>query len=346
MNPELALILASILIGFAVLAFLTFSGLRRLEQAQKENEANKLIAEWLKQVTEQTGASRKETQERLDVMSKTLTENLGQVSKVLGDRLDNAAKVIGAFSKELGQMSEIGRQLREFQEFLRSPKLRGGIGEQILYDLLKQTIPQEKLLIQHQFRSGQTVDAAIQTAAGLIPIDSKLPMENFKKMMSASSEAEKEAASKDFEGNVKKHIDDIAKKYILPQEGTVDFALMYVASEPVAYEIVVHHPNLAEYAYQKRIAVVSPNQFNHFLKVVMIGFEREKVSERASEILSALKAIQKDTEKFGEDFRVLVKHITNAKSMADSASISFNQLTGKIGSVQSLTPPAENSPLL
>lgn len=320
MDISTLLILAlTVLLGFGAVIYFLNARLRELGERRSDEEALKMMSEWMKQIGEQTGAVRQEMQDRLDSSSRAINE-----------RLDNAARVIGLVSKELGTMSEIGRQMREFQDFLRAPKFRGSLGEQVLYDLLKQSIPAQNLFLQHQFKNGQIVDAAIQTAAGIIPIDSKLPLDNFKKMVQADSEGQREDSRKLFARDVKKHIQEIAKKYILPQEGTVDFALMYINSEPVAYEIIVNMPELVDYAHQKRIGIVSPHQFNHFLQVVMIGFERQRVSQQAHFILTALRAIQADAQKFRDDLRILVKHVTNAKNMADTASSSFDQLSGKI----------------
>ena len=169
---------------------------------------------------------------------------LDTVNKSINERLDNAARVIGLVSKELGQMSEIGRHMKEVQEFLKSPKLRGGMGEYILRDLLEQMLPKENYKLQHRFRSGQIVDAIVKIERGAIPIDSKFPMENFRKINSAKSESEKTSAKKEFTRDVKKHIEDISQKYILPDEGTIEVALMYIPSEPVYYEVLNSPENI------------------------------------------------------------------------------------------------------
>src|SRR5690606_39135835 len=117
--------------------------------------------------------------------------------------------------------SEIGRSMRELQQFLNSPKLRGNIGEHILKELLSQMLPKQSFHLQYTFKSGSIVDAAIKTEGGIIPIDSKFPMENFRKLSSVHNSTEKKAAEKAFAADVKKHIDAIAVKYIVVAEGTV-----------------------------------------------------------------------------------------------------------------------------
>ncbi|MFQ6115586.1 MAG: DNA recombination protein RmuC, partial [bacterium] len=184
---------------------------QEFRERQENDKSMQVITEWLKDM-----------RGSLDKNRVTLVEQLDRTNKAIGDRLDNAARVISVVSKELGQVREIGRTMKDFQDFLRSPKLRGNIGEQVLRGLLEQILPKENFRLQHRFKAGEVVDAAIITDKGLIPIDAKFPMENFRRIVQAESEAEKERMTKDFVRDVKKHIDSISRKYILPQEGTVD----------------------------------------------------------------------------------------------------------------------------
>src|SRR5258708_10782925 len=169
---------------------------------------------------------------------KTTNNRLESQGKSFNERLDNATQVISQVQRNIGEMSEIGRSMKDLQEFLQSPKLRGNIGEQVLKELLGQSLPKNSFNLQYEFKSGVKVDAAIKTAAGIVPIDSKFPMENFRRMSNEKGEQDRKVAAKSFEQDVRKHIDDIAKKYILTDEGTIDYALMYIPSEAVYYEIV------------------------------------------------------------------------------------------------------------
>src|SRR3989337_383404 len=188
----------------------------------------------------------KPSEELLEYL-KTTNLRLNEQSKSFNVRLDNAARVIGEVQRSIGEMSEIGRGMKELQEFLKSPKLRGNIGEQVLKELLSQMLPKQSFHLQYTFKSGEKVDAAIKTSAGIIPVDSKFPMENFRKMSGPGSDAEKKAAGREFERDVKEHIDAISKKYILTEEGTIDYALMYIPSESVYYE-VANNQDLFEYS--------------------------------------------------------------------------------------------------
>ena len=275
-----------------------------------------------------------------DTRSQEQTRQIWEQTKNLNERLDSAARVIGEVQKSIGEMSEIGRGMKDLQEFLKSPKLRGNVGEHILKELLGQMLPKQTFHLQYTFKSGDKVDAAIKTAAGIIPVDSKFPMENFRKMVSAQSESETKTFGKDFERDVKTHIDDISKKYILTDEGTIDYALMYIPSEAVYYEIV-NNPSLFEYSGDMRVLPVSPTTFYAYLKAILMSFEGQKIEAKAKEILSAVRAMQKDYTKVEDNLSVLQKHLNNAYNTMSSVITSFTHLGQKISSTRSLSDNEE-----
>ena len=248
-------------------------------------------------------------------------------------------------SRELGKVQEIGRNIKEFQDFLRSPKLRGNIGEQVLRDLLEQCLPKQNFFLQYQFQEGQIVDAIIKTNQGIIPIDSKFPMENFKKMMAEENAGEKESLKREFQRDIKKHINDISRKYILPQEGTVDFALMYVPSEPIYYEITVREPELLNYGYDKKVYFVSPNSFYYFLKIIMVGLEGAKIEQGAKKILEGMQAVQQEALKFNDELSVLNSHIEHARVASERTKNRFQRLAEKIERLGELEMPEEKKKL-
>ncbi len=260
---------------------------------------------------------------------------LDEQGKSFNLRLDNAAKVIGDVQKNIGEMSEIGRGMKELQDFLKNPKIRGNIGEQILNELLKQYLPKDSFNLQYTFKSGEKVDAAIKTSAGIIPVDSKFPMENFRKISKSDNEDEKKSFQKLFESDVKKHIEDISRKYILTEEGTIDYALMYIPSEAVYYE-VVNSSSLFDFAGAKRVLPVSPTTFYAYMRAILMSFEGQKIEAKAREILASIRAIQKDYNKVGENLGILQKHLTNAFNMMSNVFSSFTQLGQRITSTQSL----------
>ncbi len=311
MQNELLIVLAIIITGFVILYIL-------LNRKQNSQSSDKALVEWLKTM-------QKSMVDTNSNISKTLQEN----SKDLNQRLDRAAIAIRDVNKGIGEMSEIGRNMRELQEFLKSPKLRGNIGEEVLKDLISQTFPKNSFNLQYQFSSGEKVDAAIKTDAGILPIDSKFPMENFQKMVKAEDQTQKDSYKKEFLRDVKKHIDDISKKYILPDEGTMDFCLMYIPSEPVYYEIA-DSPEILDYARRKRVYTVSPTTLYAHLQVILLSFEGKKIETKSREIFSMIRGLKVDYEKVNENLGVLGRHITNSSSQFNNVVMSFQKIGKKL----------------
>jgi len=273
-------------------------------------------------------------------MAKVLQEN----SRHLNDRLDTAARVIGDLKQSLGEMSEVGRGIRSLQEFLQSPKLRGNIGEQVLTDMIGQTFPKNSFHLQYSFKSGMKVDAVLKTDAGLLCIDSKFPMENFTAMHKGETEADRARAKREFMADVKKHVGDIAKKYILPEEGTMDFALMYIPSESVYYEIA-NMNELMEFARKQRVYPVSPNTLYAHLQVLLLSFQGKDLEQKSKQVFQLLRAIQKDYAKVEEGMGVLGRHITNAHNSMSSVSSSFSLMGQKLSQTQSFGADEGNKQL-
>ncbi len=250
-------------------------------------------------------------------------------------RLDQQGKQMAEAARAIGEMSEIGKSMKDLQQFLASPKLRGGLGEQVLKTLLEESLPKQSFNLQYGFRSGVKVDAAIKTASGIIPIDSKFPLENFKRMAADRN------FEKDFVRDVKDRIDEVSKKYILTDEGTVDFALMYIPSEAVYYEIVNNDAGLMDYAYKRRVMPVSPSTFYAFLRSVMLSFEGQKIAAEIKTIQQALRAIHTETSKFAEVLATLQTHINNSYTTMTKVSSQFLSLSSKVDGVQSLSAKEE-----
>ncbi len=323
MQSELLLILAAIIIGFITLYFL-------LTRKQSTQTSDKALTEWLKSMQTSIDQNNKTLNEAMRSNSSEMTKTLQENNKQINDRLTKAAEVIGQVNKEIGEMSEIGRGMRELQDFLKSPKLRGNIGEEVLKDLISQTFPKNSFSLQYQFNSGEKVDAAIKTDAGILPIDSKFPMENFQRMMKLKSkDQEYSALEKEFVRDVKKHIDDISRKYILPEEGTMDFCLMYIPSEPVYYEIA-DNPQLIDYARRKRVYAVSPTTLYAHLQVILLSFEGKKIETKSREIFAMIRALKVDYDKVDENLGILGRHITNASNQFGNVTTSFQKIGKKL----------------
>ena len=322
MFPSIYLVLALIIVGLALSVWLIYQKLKELSQAIKPDENLLKVIEGLQKLSPQ------------------LQQGMQSQSQTINERLDNAAKYMAQVAKEVGQMNELGQSMRDLQVFLQSPKLRGNIGEQVLKDIISQSFPRGSFHLQYSFKSGDKVDAAIKTSAGLLPIDSKFPLENFRRMNTAEAKTERAAAKKEFSRDVKKHIDAIAKKYILPEEGTLDLAIMYIPSESVYHEIA-NSPDLIDYAKNQRIYPVSPNTLYMVLQSLLLSFEGQKLESKSREIFRLLRAVHKDYQKTSGVLEVLGKHLNNAYNQFANVAKSFSLLGQKLDSSSQLEPPAE-----
>lgn len=289
-------------------------------------------------------------------------ELIQKANEIVGERLDRTAKAVGDVQGGLARleeatrhMIEVGQDISSLQQILQPPKVRGGLGETLLENLLSQILPHGYYTPQYRFREGATVDAVIRIGQGVVPVDAKFPLENFRRMMEETEEARRNAARKAFVRDVKVHISDIARKYILPDEGTFDFALMYIPAENVYYETIIKEESdgkeesLSDFALRRRVIPVSPNSFYAYLQAVVLGLKGLRVEKNAREIMAHLSGFQGDLRRFQEDFTVLGKHLTNTRSKYEEAHFALARIETKLGGlgggeIPSATASEEISP--
>ena len=284
-----------------------------------------------------------------------LRESLEMVQRSqasVGERLDNTARVVGDVQRGLGELREatakvfeVGKSVNQLHDILRAPKLRGGLGELFLADLLGQVLPAEHVLLQHGFRSGERVDAAIRLGDGLVPIDAKFPLEDFRRMLDAADDDGRARSRKAFVGRVRKHIDDVAAKYILPDEHTYDFALMYIPAENVFYEAIIRDENreLVSYALERKVIPVSPNTLYVYLQSIVLGLRGLRIEAKAQEVMQQLGRLAGDVGKLREDMRLVGRHLGNAQQAFSSADRKLEKFEQRLAVVTGEEPPAIES---
>jgi DNA recombination protein RmuC len=301
------------------------------------NKNLSLLSEHLRAINEQVN-------QQLQMVNQQLQSSSGQI----GHRLDSAREVISKVSEKLGELSktseqihEVGKNIATLQEILRPPKLRGGLGEQFLGELLSQILPPEFFTLQHTFSSGERVDAVVRIGEKLVPIDSKFPLDNFKRVIECKTDEERKTCQKIFYRDMKKHIDDIASKYILPQEGTYDFALLYIPAENVYYETITKDESFGgekgvlNYALTKRVIPVSPNSFYAYLQVIILGLKGLQIEKDAMKIQALLSGLKKEIGGFQEDFQLVGKHIMNALNKFEEARRRLDKFNFKLDQIES-----------
>lgn len=262
-----------------------------------------------------------------------------KLSRIVGERMDGTIRVFGEVQRELGilaqrtrEIQEVGRGINNLQELLRAPKFRGGFGELLLEKLLAEVLPQDSYSLQYRFRSGEIVDAVVRIGRNLVPIDSKFPLEDFERITCAENDEEQNNLRRQFNRNIRKHVDNVAK-YILPDEDTFDFALMYIPAENIYYETIIRdteESDLFSYSVGKKVIPVSPNSFYAYLQVIVQGLKGLHFEKAAGEILTYVKRLQNDLGDFKQDYDVVGTHIRHAANKYDEASRKLARFDDKL----------------
>jgi DNA recombination protein RmuC len=337
-----------IVVSFAwvlIIIVLAWFFIRKIKDSlnkESETRINALRAEWSDTLSKNT-----------QLILSQLNENskvLQGVNTTMGERLDNAARVVGDVKKSLGsldertqQIYEVGKDIASLQEILRAPKMRGGLGELFLEALLEQIMPHKEFYeLQYCFKSGERVDAVIKIGGRLVSVDSKFPLESFKRFVESSNDEDKKKAKREFVRAVKEHINSISEKYILPDESTYDFALMYIPAENVYYEAIIKDEDFSgdksifSHAITRKVIPVSPNSFYAYLQVILLGVKGLKIEEKAQEVIKMLSTLKGSLGKFMKDFEVIGTHIGNIKQKYDDAGKKLDKFENKLSMIDSL----------
>ncbi len=343
-----AIILLIVLIGLVIYLLLRPQKQQSSDQSltMLQNQIESLRKQTSDTLTQQLSQIRTEVNQQMQNVTSQLTDTTGQIGK----RLDNAATVISDVKKEIGGLSQaskqifdVGKDISKLSEILKAPKARGILGEFSLESLLGQIMPQEYYEIQYSFKSGEKVDAVVKLGQKLVPIDAKYVLAKFHRITESLTEEERTQARKEFFRDVKLHIDKISGKYILPDENTYDFAMMYVPAENIYYEIIMDSgdKSVSRYALEQKIILVSPNSLYAYLQAIVLGLRGLKIEQRAEQILITLQKLTNDFEGFKGEFETLGKHLTNAQGKYEDAEKKLLKFDNKLSSIESMTPEEE-----
>ena len=262
---------------------------------------------------------------RLEGLDGRLLSTQQSAGKTATEIVEKLGKLDGTAAQMLARANDLAR----LEQALRPPKARGGVGEILLGNLLRDSLPPDAYRLQHTFRTGERVDAVIKVDK-LVPVDAKFPLDNFERLVSAGDEAEKTLYTKAFVRDVKGHVDAIAAKYILPGEHTYDFALMYLPAESVYYEVVCGTGDAHAYALGKRVFPVSPTTLHAYLLVITLGLKGLQIEQHAQEVMAYCGQLGRDFERFRGDFDVVGKHISNAQSKYGEADRRLERLGARL----------------
>ena len=251
--------------------------------------------------------------------------SLSQLSERLG-RLDEATR----------QVESVGKSISGLEQLFASPKLRGGIGEWALDMLLAEVLPGDAVLRQHRLASrGVVVDFAVKAADDrIISIDSKFPLEAFRRLASAEAEGTEDAKRlrSEFVRSVKQRVDEIAGKYISPDDGTLDYALMYLPSEAIYYELAVRDEDMAflDYARNRRVVPCSPNTLYAYLQAIALGLRGLQMTEQVRWIQGTLQHLKQDAVKAREAFEKTQKQLMYASNNLGEVGTSLGKIEDRL----------------
>jgi DNA recombination protein RmuC len=323
---------------------------RRLEQLQRDMQT---LAGQTQNFGQQLGQLSQNVTKSLEgvtgALQKGVTDSAtiaAQAQSAMAGELKNSRETLGQIQQQLGAVQQAGHQMSQtaqtLQNILGGAKSRGSLGEVALERLLEDALPKERYQRQYRFSSGETADAVIFLRDKILPIDSKFPLDAFRRISeqaSAAASPQVEEARRAFAIAVKGHADSVARKYILPEERTLGIALMFVPSENVYYELLMtadaKAQPLDEYCRSKSVIAVSPNTLYAHLQVILMGLQGMQIEENAKRLHSSLAGMQKQMENFADVFEKLGTHLKNAQQSYGEADKRFekthNTLEGMLG---------------
>ena len=266
-------------------------------------------------------------------VSEKIERNNVQLQNSMTKQISESAKIVEEVSKRLTKLDEtnnrvvnVADELKTLQNALQNPKQRGVLGEFYLAQVLENVLPPNAFQIQHKFKNGEIVDAAIfLDQHKILPVDSKFSLENYNRMIESESE-ERKILAKKVRDDLKMRIDETSK-YIRPDENTMDFAFMFIPSESLYYDMLINkvgsqgsERDLIEYAFRdKRVIVVSPTSFMAYLQTVLQGLKSLKIEEQSKEIQKRVSQLGTHISKYedlmqrlGKSLGTTVNHFNNA----------------------------------
>jgi DNA recombination protein RmuC len=341
----LLLVLAALAGGGVLLVRLLRTELGRL-RVDSATQLAELRTESATQLATRTA----DVDRRLEAFTSAVDRRISEFDQRVDRRLESSTRTATEIHQQLGKLGETSTQmldrandLRKLEQALRPPKARGGFGELLLANLLADTFPGDKFELQYGFKGGERVDAVIRLDRALVPIDAKFPLDNFERVVEAETDGERELHAKQFCRDVKHHVDAIAQKYIRPEEGTYEFALMYLPAEAVYYEIVCNRlggsSSPLAYALERNVIPVSPSTLHAYLLVLILGFKGLRIEQHATEVMAYCAQLGKEFGRFKEDFELVGTHLGRAQSKYVESEKHLGRFETKLERAAESDPP-------
>jgi DNA recombination protein RmuC len=262
---------------------------------------------------------------RLAALEASLDRRLAEDARRLDERLRESGRALSSVGEALvrveaanRRLTEVGQDISSLNDLLRAPKARGGLGELLLEELLADVLPGPCYALQHTFSSGARADAVLRVGGQLVAVDAKFPLENARRIGEATDAAQESAARSALARDMRRHADAISTKYICPEDGTADFALMYIPAESVYHQALLDQPrggdqtDLYAYCLRRRVVPVSPNTFYAYLTALLMALRGAQVEETAREVLASVALLRAGLSRFEDEYQTLGGHLQNA----------------------------------
>ena len=299
---------------------------------------------------------------QLNEISRTVDHKMTETNKMMHEsvrtQFSESAKLIKEVTEGLVKLDETNKQvvsfadqLRNLQDILKNPKQRGILGEYYLETVLKNVLPPGMYQMQYGFKNGEIVDAAVFVGDKIIPIDSKFSLENYNRAIEAESNEEKERFEKAFKADLKIRIDETSK-YVRPEDNTMEFAFMFIPSEGIYYDLLINQVgamktntrDLIEYAFSKKVIIVSPTSFLAYLQTVLQGLkamqiekDAEEIKKRVGELGKHLLAYEEYYSKLGNTLATAVNHYNAGYKELGKVDKDVMRITGDKAGFEPLT---------
>ena len=302
-----------------------------LGEAARAREASQTVDRRFDEMRRSMEARVGGVENRLDAGQQSLAEHLGKS----GSLLQEVGEKLGRLHEASKKIEKLAGEVTRLEDLLKPPKLRGTLGEMFLEQALAQVLSPGSYATQHPLGDGVIVDAVVFLQDRVVPIDSKFPLENYRRSREVEDEAEKKRARQQFSRDVRRHVDAIAEKYIRPASGTCDFALMYVPAEAVYSEIAADGEDgaLADYAARKRVIPVSPRLLFAYLSTIALGLRGVELQENAREVHQNLADLARLVDRVGAPMEKLGVHLGNAAKQYEETSRAFERFATRLETI-------------
>ena len=289
--------------------------------------------------------------ERIDRNNQSLQANVHAQMRQSSEIIKDVTERLTKLDETNRRVVDITSELKTLQNVLQNPKQRGVLGEYYLAQVLENVLAPSQYKLQHQFKDGAIVDAAIMLDKGkILPVDSKFSLENYNRLVDNSNGTERDQLIKQFKQDLKGRIDETAK-YIRPSEGTMDFAFMFIPSEAIYYDLLVNQVgatqttsrDLIEYAFRdKHVIIVSPTSFMAYLQTVIQGLRSLQIEEKAKDIQRRVAELSRHIgahetymQKLGSALGVTVGHYNVAHRELKKMDTDVVKIAGTVPQVES-----------